>query len=229
MQGLRAVFLHGWGFGPDIWTPVISRLGWDGVQTPDLGFLGTTGASVDEVFERIGQEGRPVLAVGHSLGFLWLASQQGWPAGSIMVGVNAFGCFAARPDFAQGVSARILARMIKGLETDAAGVVNTFRARCGAPAVPEGCCVNVAPLRAGLDMLMQADVRTPLAGMAGRICILGGTEDAVVPPAMLAASVPGGVTTRWVEGGHMLPWTNPEACARLLRDVAASGAGQPDL
>ncbi|MBO1324081.1 alpha/beta hydrolase [Acetobacter sp. TBRC 12305] len=217
---MRALFLHGWGFGPDVWVPVLDRLGWNGVMTPDLGFLDAVRPHADEALERIRQDGCPVLAVGHSLGFLWLASQDGWPAGSRFVGINAFGCFAARADFAQGTAPRILARMLKGLQTDARDVVNAFRTTCGATALPTDCPVNTDHLRVGLDMLMQADARKRLASMAEGIGVLGGRQDKVVPPAMLAASLPPETTIEWLEGGHLLPLTNPDECARFLRGMA---------
>ena len=200
---MRAIFLHGWGFGPDVWAPVLDRLGWGGVTTPDLGFVGAMPPNAADMFERIRQDGRPVLAVGHSLGFLWLASREGWPEGSRLVGFNAFGCFATRPDFAQGTPGRILARMARGLQTDARAVVNAFRMTCGATELPAGCAVHAQNLRAGLDLLMHADARARLAGMAQAVHVLGGRQDRVVPPDMLAASVPPDVSVARMEGGHM--------------------------
>ncbi|MFT8890555.1 MAG: alpha/beta fold hydrolase [Acetobacter papayae] len=217
MTDPRVVLVHGWGFGPAFWAPMRERLGWSDVTVADLGFFGG-GQGVDPTsLAAFCQAGGPVLAVGHSLGFLWLASQVSLPEGSFLAGVNAFGCFAARPDFSAGVAPRVLGRMIQGLDKAPLTVVNDFRARCGAAPLAEEMALDVPALAGGLALLREGDARTSLAGMQGRVAVLAGQEDPIVPQAMTVASLPPTLDPLWAKkGGHLLPQTDPDTCAAFV-------------
>ena len=222
MPQVCSVFLHGWGFGADFWQPVLDALNWTNTCAPDLGFVGATGNTAEPTLDRLRQAGRPVFAVGHSLGFLWLAGQAALPAGSMLVGVNAFGRFAAAPDFEQGVPVRVLQRMRRGLAADAGTVVDDFRKRCGATTLPVGVTPHTQALQHGLDLLITGDVRQSLRERAGHVHLLGGRQDGLVPPDMTEASVPQGVPLVWQEGGHLLPQTHPAECAAYLETIRQS-------
>ena len=217
MTDPRVVLVHGWGFGPAFWTPVRERLGWSDVAVADLGFFGG-GQGLDPIsLAAFCQAGGPVLAVGHSLGFLWLASQVRLPEGSFLAGINAFGCFAARPDFSTGVAPRVLGRMIQGLYKAPLTVVNDFRARCGAVPLAGEIALDVPALTGGLKLLHEGDARATLAGMGERVAVLAGQEDPIVPQAMVVASLPATLDPLWVKGGHLLPQTDPATCATFVK------------
>lgn len=216
MADPRVLLVHGWGFGPAFWAPMWERLGWADVSVADLGFFGGGQGVAPAALAAFCQEGRPVLAVGHSLGFLWLASQVALPAGSFLAGINAFGCFAARPDFSAGVAPRVLARMAQGLDKAPLTVVNDFRARCGAAVLPDGATLDVAALKNGLALLREGDARASLARMGARVAVLASEDDPIVPQVMSVASLPASLSPVWATGGHVLPQTAPDACAAFV-------------
>ncbi|WP_215753622.1 alpha/beta fold hydrolase [Acetobacter sp. P5B1] len=220
MIGPRLVFVHGWGCGPDIWEPVLEALDQPSACVLDLGYFGASQSDTQQRLDAVLRGSLPVLAVGHSLGFLWLLSRGGWPKGTRFLGINAFGRFAAEDGFSQGVPQRMLTRMQTGLQRDAVQVVNNFRARCGVgPVTPNALCVPA--LQDGLTELMTLDARPALARLAevpGTVKVLAGEHDPIVSPEMTQASFPRGVPVEWEsEGGHMLPLTHPHVCAEVVR------------
>ncbi|KFL88588.1 Biotin synthesis protein BioH [Acetobacter malorum] len=216
----QLVFVHGWGCGPDIWEPVLKVLDQPSACVLDLGYFGASQSETQKRLEAVLHGSRSVLAVGHSLGFLWLLSQGGWPKDTRFLGINAFGRFAAEEDFSQGVPPRMLARMQTGLQRDAVQVVNNFRARCGVgPVTADALCVPA--LQDGLTELMTLDARPVLARLAeepGTVKVLAGELDPIVSPDMTQASFPPGVAVEWeAEAGHMLPLTHSHVCAEAIR------------
>ena len=152
MSALEPVFVHGWACGPEIWQPLQAALGGQAYHNLDLGYFtpSPTEKSVVAAAEFLAhQNGQPKLFICHSLGLLWVLSRCTLPEGSRVVGINAFGRFAAAQDFTQGVPLRVLGRMQAGIARNVAQGVNTFRARCGVPDVAPQAC-NEATLHAGV-------------------------------------------------------------------------------
>ena len=216
MADPRVLLVHGWGFGPAFWAPTRERLGWADVSVVDLGFFGGGQGLAPTAVASFCHGGGPVLAVGHSLGFLWLASQVPLPAGSVLAGINAFGCFAARPDFSAGVAPRVLGRMAQGLDKAPLTVVNDFRGRCGAASLPDDTQLDVPALTDGLALLREGDARARLAGMGARAAVLASEDDPIVPQTMSNASLPASLGLSWATGGHLLPQTDPDTCAAFV-------------
>lgn len=220
MTAPQLLFVHGWGFGPDVWKPVLKALGQPEACLPDLGYFGAASHEAQRQVEALRSGPHPVLAVGHSLGFLWLLARGNWPEGSRFFGINAFGRFAAGEEFSQGISPRVLTRMQAGLMRNPAQVVMDFRARCGAGPVPsEMVCKEV--LQEGLTDLRTLDMRPVLSRLTkvpGAVSILAGEQDSIVSPDMTRASLPLDLPISWqAEGGHMLPQTHPDICAEAIR------------
>lgn len=217
----QLVFVHGWGCGPDIWEPVLKALNQPSAYVLDLGYFGASQSDTQQRLDALLHGPQPVVAVGHSLGFLWLLSRGDWPKGSRFLGINAFGRFATEEDFSQGVPPRVLGRMQTGLQRDAAQVVNNFRARCGVGPVTSSDALCVPALQNGLTELMTLDVRPALARLAavsGTVNVLAGELDPIVSPDMTQASFPPGVAVEWeAEAGHMLPLTHSHVCAEAIR------------
>lgn len=222
MTPLRLVVVHGWGCGPEVWEPVLSTLDRLSACVLDLGYFGASQRDTHRQVEILRSGPQPVLAVGHSLGFLWLLSQGGWPEGTAFLGINAFGRFAGAEDFPPGVSPRVLRRMQMGLNRDAAQVVTDFRARCGLEPVSAGTLCEPA-LQNGLIDLMTLDARATLAALVkktGTVKILAGAQDPIVSPEMTLASFPAGTPIGWqADGGHMLPLTHPHVCVEAVRSM----------
>ncbi|WP_264784374.1 alpha/beta fold hydrolase [Gluconacetobacter azotocaptans] len=210
MPGL--LFVHGWGFDPDFWTPVRSALGRaDGIDL-DFGFFGP---------ERMAaRPARPFVAVGHSLGALWLLRHR--PERCIgMVLINGFARFSAAADFPPGVPPRVVGRMIQGLEQNPDDVVLTFRRRAGIAAGLPGPA-QAGRLAAGLAMLRDEDARPALDERASSailppMTVLAGQDDPIVTADMTRASFSTGMPIEWVaDGGHLLPLTHPDICAATI-------------
>src|SRR3546814_3936308 len=78
-------FLHGWGFDAALWDSMRATLGGD---ASDLGYFGER--------RQFGDDERPFVAVGHSLGaLLWLKALPPNCAG--LVAINGFDRFAGEP------------------------------------------------------------------------------------------------------------------------------------
>jgi len=196
------LFVHGWGFDARLWDGVRACFPPDDTLAWDLGFFGAPARPAPP-------PGRPVIAVGHSFGALWLA--HGHP-GVPLVALNGFTCFARRPDFATGVAPRVLARMRARLRVAPEAVVAEFRAACGCT-VPAPISPDADALDAGLAALEDWDERgtRPLLALCG-------ASDALISPAMSETCFPNIV---WHPGGHLLPLEAPDWCAAQLAPLLA--------
>jgi pimeloyl-[acyl-carrier protein] methyl ester esterase len=199
------LLVHGWGFDAGFWAPLRAALPELDAAAWDLGF---TGSGCRPPLPA----GRPVIAVGHSFGFLWLLREQpvAWQR---LVSINGFPRFTRGADFPQGVAPRLVDRMMARLSDDPHGVHAEFMARCGAArsSPPE---FRPAALRDGLDGLAHWDERPATADLA-----LAGQADPIVPAAMSEASF-AAHTIAWHPGGHLLPLEDPAWCAAQLRRQA---------
>ena len=168
------VLVHGWGLGPDLWDDLCRA--WPEVEAVrlDLGFFGPPALTVDCA------PGRPIVAVGHSLGVLWLLATRPFPW-SALVSVNGFDRFTEAPDFRPAVPRRLVERMLTRLEQDPAPVVTEFRRRCGL-STPAPSTLNQATLAQGLRLLREADARAALPPTP--ILALSAGGDAILPEGM---------------------------------------------
>lgn len=215
------IFVHGWGFDASFWDALLAAppLAEEEVVRIELGFRGTATlepeAALAGALQGLGA-GRPLVGVGHSLGFAWLL--RSGRAFDALVSVNGFPRFL-RGDGFPGVHPRLLARMRAKLPEDPAGVAGDFLRRCGLRG-PLPAEVDGARLAAGLDWLASWDLREALAAHRGPLRALAGREDPIVPPPMSEAAF-AGPGLSWVEdGGHLLPATHPDLCAA---EIAAVG------
>lgn len=205
------LLVHGWGLGPGVWHGVRRALpGWR-CHTLDLGFFGPPRLQVPE--------GSPVLAVGHSLGFLWLLhhlERAPWREACVgLVSIAGFSRFVRGDPFPNGVAPRILARMQQRLPDAVTEVLQAFCRQGGWPALslPEG--VDAAALGEGLTWLREWDERAVLAAWDKPVWALAARDDQIVPAALTDDCFR---SVEWLaEGGHLLPLTQPERCANLLR------------
>ncbi len=194
--------VHGWGFDASLWDGVRPLLGDDvAVTAVDLGFFGRPRLEMPPVVD---------LAVGHSLGVLWLLTKARgrWRR---LAAVNGFPRFTAAADFPHGTPARVVERMQSRLTAQPREVLDAFRARCGAgPATAEP---DPARLAWGLDLLRSGDGR---AALPAATVALAGADDPIVSAVMTQAAFPL-VSLR--PGGHLLPITDPAAVAAFIREA----------
>lgn len=209
----RITLLHGWGYDATLWRRVQPLLAGFELEVADLGYFGAPVPPAPCAGPRI--------AVGHSLGALWWLGLTSLPW-TRLVAINGFARFTAAADFPQGAAPRVLARMQKRFAAAPDAVLADFRHACGAagPILPR----DTAPLAAGLATLAQADARAQLHGRRHDVFAIAARDDAIVPPAMSEATFAALPATHlhWNDdGGHLMPLTHPEACADLIRAVAA--------
>lgn len=206
---MQIVLVHGWGFAPTMWKPVLELMGRSAL-TPDLGFFGPAETALPS--------DQPLLAVGHSLGLLWLLTSACLPEGSILLGINGFTRFSRADGFPAGVMPRVLERMMSGLGRDAALVLDQFQQNCGLPTEARlSCGVPESPrLMDGLRLLRDGDARTQSSRVHS---VLASRDDTIVGPAMTDASFPS-ERIQWAEtGGHLLPLTHPDRCAAFILEA----------
>ncbi|GAB3124781.1 alpha/beta fold hydrolase [Novispirillum itersonii] len=203
-SAVKTVWLiHGWSYTPALWDAVAAALSGAPLRLErvDLGYFGPEHRPV----------GRPDLVVGHSFGSLWALMHPDLAAVPVLA-VNGFTRFAAAPDFAAGVAPRGLARMIRGISSDAAAVLAGFRAQIGdAAAVPEG------PPESGRLIGDLERLRDDIAALhAAPLTALAGDGDPLIPPDHSRACF--GDSVRFVSGGgHLLPLTHPAVVADAIR------------
>lgn len=233
------VLVHGWGFDPSIWEGIAAEemLRSRDLLVIDLGFREASGRwpARDEGLPA----DRPLVGVGHSLGFAWLLAQErAWDG---LVSINGFPRFTSAPDFPQGVHPRVLARMQAKLARDVEGVTTDFLRRCGleihgaAAALPgdapsgDGTLIPSSPgiragggrlvgesLAEGLEWLASWDWREKLGSYGGPLLALAGRDDPIVSAEASEAAFPA-EALRWQEdGGHLLPLTHAASCAEAL-------------
>ncbi|MCK9543141.1 MAG: alpha/beta fold hydrolase [Novosphingobium sp.] len=203
---LTLVFLHGWGFGADVWRDVLPRLDAFDCVVADRGYFGEcVEPPLPDAFAM----------VTHSLGAM-LALRQPLPGCRTLVAINGFDRFAAGPG-SPGVAKRVLDRMVARLEADVRATVADFRARCGEIAPFEE--PDKARLARDLAFLRDGDCRADAAAAPFPILSLQGEADPILPRALRDAAFAGARNRRMEvhdDAGHLLPLTHADWCAERI-------------
>jgi pimeloyl-[acyl-carrier protein] methyl ester esterase len=206
---MRFVLVHGWGFHAGMWADFITHLPGAEITLVDLGFVagGPKGA---------GDWPADSIAIGHSLGLLWLL-ERGGGRFRALVSVQGFDCFCCH------VAPSRVAALRRGLENDSGGTLQAFWRSCGASgfALPEA--LNVPRLDKGLDWLMHWDARKAKEQLSCPVLSLAARDDTIVPPPMTEAiwNDAGNAGIVWSrDGGHVLPLRHPRWCARHVLEFA---------
>lgn len=204
------VLVHGWSFSPRMWEGVTRAL--PGVECLAVDLAAPPAAMA-------ARAGRPVVAVGHSLGALWLLARAPMRFDA-MVSINGFPRFLEAHDYRPAVRAAALARLRRRVAADPDAAMAEFRAAAGAPLAGEPADRGV--LLAGLDALADWDGRERLAEAADRCWVLAGAEDDIVPLAMSRQAFAAVARERWTidaRPGHVLPLADPALCAGVIRQA----------
>lgn len=203
------LFVHGWGFDQTVWQGVTALLPELDCRVADRGYFGEPCAPACD---------GDTLVIAHSLGAMrMLAAPPAHCRG--IVAINGFERFSADGDW-PGIAPRVLDRMQVRLEPAPAAVVSEFRARCGAAAADGP--MRTDTLRNDLALLRDGDARDAAARWTLPLVTLEAEDDPILPPALrdaAFASVPGRVRLRQPTGGHLLPVTDPAACAAAIKDL----------
>jgi pimeloyl-ACP methyl ester carboxylesterase len=158
---MHFVLVHGWGFHAGIWADFVARLDGAEVTLIDLGFVAGGPKGTSDWPE-------DAIAVGHSLGLLWLL-ERGGGRFKALVSIQGFDCFCCH------IAPSRVKALQRGLEREPASTLQAFWRSCGASgfALPEA--LNVERLAEGLDWLMQWDAQAARARLACpmRLCPAG--------------------------------------------------------
>lgn len=210
---MHFVFVHGWGFHAGIWRDLIPHLPGAEISLVDLGFVaGAPEGSSDWPEDAI--------AVGHSLGVLWLLHRAVERANaSATLGFRALVSIQGFDRFCPPILRSRVAGMRRELKRDAGATVGAFWRACGTEAFAPPSALNVDRLDQGLGWLMDWDASEAKAGLDCPMLALAARDDAVVPQAMTESIWDANI--RWSQkGGHVLPLKYPEWCARHVLDFA---------
>ena len=208
MTGLA--FLHGWGFGADVWHAWAAAFPERPVALLDAGYYGPERLTLPE-------NPKGWVGIGHSLGFAKLLGMDvPWRG---LVGLGAFLRFCAQPEKETGTPPETLDAMLSRLETDSSDVLTRFLRRCGlkgqtpgAP-TPEG----LGRLRRDLRTLRSLDLSAP--GSVPPILLLHTADDRIAPLAVAQEAreaLPGAKLHVFETGGHALPFTRTGDCLPLV-------------
>jgi len=202
---MRFVLVHGWGFHAGIWDEFVKHLPGAEIARVDLGFIRGGPKGVSDWPE-------DSIAVGHSLGLLWLL-KQGKGRFRAVVSIQGFDCFSCYIP-----KSRVLG-MQRTLERDANTTLRAFWRACGAEPFAAGDALNVGALATGLDWLGSWDARAEKAALTCPTLALASRDDAIVSPSMSETLWNGDVI--WSEtGGHALPLLRPGWCTSQIIDFA---------
>ena len=197
---MKLVLLHGWGCDADLWSRMAPLLtGFDAVRL-DRGYFGAP-MLCDK------PEG-PAIAVGHSLGAMWLA--RAWPDVPL-VAINGFDRFCGP----QAVAPRVLARMRQRFAQSPEAVLADFRHRIGMAPPP----VIAAPQALAEDLALLADETAPPPRHAP-LLVLQAQDDALLPEDLRHHTFGGAPAHTHTHGGHLLPLTQPAWCAAQIAAFA---------
>jgi pimeloyl-[acyl-carrier protein] methyl ester esterase len=203
---MRFVLVHGWGFHAGMFADFIAHL--DGVEVTliDLGFVagGPKGAT---------EWPEDAIAVGHSLGLLWLL-EKGKGRYKALVSVQGFDCFSCH------IAPSRLATLKRRLESDPAKTLQAFWRSCGAAGFAWPKALDVPRLEEGLDWLSKWDARRIKEELKCPVLALASRDDPIVPESMSEA-IWGNHGIVWSpDGGHVLPLRHPRWCARHVLEFA---------
>lgn len=192
------LFIHGWGYGADTWTPWLKRIApGDLFHTYDRGYFGQP---VQACFTSASHR----ILVTHSMGLLFYDPSIMGRADHWVV-IGGFDRFHGQ----QG-GRRMTARMRARLGSDPSGVVREFRERCGDadPRIPE----TIEPRRLIEDLTLLDEVHAPISLMreTRKMSILHARSDAIVP--LERASGLGFPLHLHPDGTHALPFTHTDWC-----------------
>lgn len=205
------LLVHGWGFDASFWSPLREALPGADCLLWNLGHLGALARPPVPA-------GRPVVAVGHSFGLLWLLETEEKPFWHSLVSINGFTRFAGGPDFPDGVAPRLIDRMISRFERDPETVYRDFMGRCGI-AAPEARDSDRSRLAEGLNGLRHWDARSRMTAQGPVGLVLAGRTDPIVPEGLTRVCFPE-ADIQWHESGHLLPLEAPAWCAAHLRRLS---------
>lgn len=194
------VLLHGWGCDATMWDRVVPLLPRFEVIRLDRGYFGAPNHGT--------RPERDFIAVGHSLGAMWLARMWGDVP---LVAINGFDRFCGQ----DAVPPRVLGRMQTRFAQSPEAVLAEFCLKVGAGPAP----AIASPRALAEDLALLADDSPPPPRKAPLLA-LQAQDDPLLPAALRNGAFGGLHTLSRDDGGHMLPLTRPAWCAAQIEAFA---------
>lgn len=202
-MGFPVVLVHGWGCGPDFWAGMSGFFPQNSVFCVDLGFVGREGFDHEKTEF-------PAVYITHSLGTLW-ALKYRRESMAALIAINGF------PWFRPFASLRTLDTMKRRLIRDPAAQMHEFYAMCGIGGAPPASALDAGKLEEGLDWLGAWDEREILSSLNVPVLCLAGDSDPLLPLEEMKKLWHGFPLCVKEGGGHALPQTHCEWCARTIQ------------
>jgi pimeloyl-[acyl-carrier protein] methyl ester esterase len=231
------VLLHGWGATGSIWRRQVEALSGQGftVLTPTLPVWETPWL-IGYLKELPWAE---TVLVGWSLGGMLLlealSREPLTPAGLVLVATPA--SFCQRPDHPWGQPRAVVRSLRRTVRGDSPRALIDFATRCLAPTeanFQEELLTefqprqNGADLTAGLDYLLNTDLRPNLSRIRVGALIIQGDQDAIVPPAqaeVLRQFLKDSQMVELSDAGHAPFITQADAFNEVLEKIVGGGPG----
>ena len=204
---MKIVFVHGWGFTPDLWQPIQENLVSHELISIDLGYFGSPPSPISSLPDK-------ALYIGHSLGVMWILNHAANKL-SGLISINGFDCFY------RYVPKKVLQKMEKGIERDSELQLNAFYSQCSAIKITIPSPPDRDNLLKGLSDLSNLDLRQKKMSQKRPISVLASCNDLIVPETMTQKIWDTSNITWSRSGGHLLPLTQPEWCSLHIKDFIA--------
>jgi pimeloyl-[acyl-carrier protein] methyl ester esterase len=202
-SGAPLLLIHGWGMHGGVWEDVAQKLA-AGFRVHRIDLPGYGKSSVDNGFtlDSVADElsasfAGPLAVCGWSLGgqiaLRWARRAPDTVQRLILVASTP--CFAARENWEFGMAGEVLAKFAAELEQDYAATLRRFIALQLRGSENERQLLaqlrgslfsrgepDIGVLRAGLDILRDADLRDELKSVTQRTLVIAGEKDRLTPP-----------------------------------------------
>ncbi len=227
MGKAHIIAYHGWGFASDDWRPWEEYLPEEAeLSLFDRGYFGMPS-------EPDFRDGCRRILLTHSYG-LHLVPESQFAKADLLVIIGGFCSF--HPEGRAGVrSRRVLRRMVRRFDEHPERVLKEFYRNTWHPASPPER--NPVPMKEellanDLARLGRSSCNPDLLSQAGSVCMFHGAGDIIVPPEQgrkLSRKL--GDRCRFYvveEGGHAIPFSHAEICAKLVHAERDRSRGEPD-
>lgn len=240
-SGAPLLLIHGWGMHGGVWEDVAQQLSTDfRVHSVDLPGYGYSKAGNVATLDAIMQElsvsfAEPLAVCGWSLGgqiaLRWAAREPDKVRRLILVASTP--CFAERADWAFGMEGEVLKKFAAELERDHAATLRRFIAlqlrgskneRELLALLRERLFMRGEPdlgaLRAGLNILRDADMRSELQNIRQPVLIVAGERDKLTPPEAsyhLAQAMPSARLVEVAGAAHAPFLSHPEIFVEQIK------------
>lgn len=230
------VFLHGWGASGDIWHRQEEAFAGKGLRVLTPTFPAWEIPWLADYLKELSLA--ETVLVGWSLGGMLLLealSQEQLRAGGLVL-VATPASFCRRPDHPYGQPRAVVRALRRTVREYGHRGLMDFARRCLAPGEEafQGEILqdfqprrNGADLAAGLDYLLNADLRPRLSGITAGALLIQGDQDAIVPPAqskVLGQQLKAAQVVTFPGAGHAPFLTQAGAFNEVLEDFLRKGA-----